>query len=178
MVHADSQSVLLQISAPAGFDEVNGILQGSAAVSGLCLQSTMGQRLGEPQPSAVISTPLNTPLLPRSHCPLLGKGHYSSLIGHVASHLRPDGACLCHPLWLEWRARCVCCSHLEKTGEDTQVRNLARYLFLENIIPAPSPRNPQPGCHGESTRSQDHKIKLLGTAICYRTVFVHLLSLV
>lgn len=112
MVHADSQSVRLQISAPAGFDAVNGILRGSAAVTRLCLQSTTGQRLGEPQPSAVISTPLNTPWLPRSHCLLLGKGHYSSLIGHVASHLRPDGACLCHPLWLEWRARCVCCSHL------------------------------------------------------------------
>lgn len=112
MVHANSQSVLLQISAPAGFDTVNGILRCSAAVTGLCLQSATDQRLGEPQPLAVISTPINTPWLPRSHCPLMGKGHYSSLIGHVASHLRPDGASRCHPLWLAWRARCVCCSHL------------------------------------------------------------------
>lgn len=79
-----------------------------------------------------------------------------------------------------WRGGPVVCVVVTwgMTGEDTQVRNLAGCRFLGNITPAASPHKPQLGCCEESTRSQDHKIKQLGTAICYRTVFVHLLSLV
>lgn len=71
-----------------------------------------GWRLHSPSPRGSLG-------LPRSHCPLLGRGRCSAWSGLGASRRRPGAAGPRLPLSPAWRVRCVCYIHLV---QETEVR--------------------------------------------------------